>query len=80
MNAPLTVKEKASASFWIALLGFGAVCFGYTAMELMPTAMSPNAVFDEAFNQVRLAQQPRRVARPRCASCGASLHLAAGAG
>ena len=52
MNAPLSVKEKASAGFWLSLLGFGAVCIGYAAYELFPSEMSPNACFDEAFNQV----------------------------
>jgi len=53
MNAPLTVQEKFSATFWIGLLGVGAVCFVFTVRELMPSAMSSNYVMDEAFSQAR---------------------------
>ena len=37
----------------MSALALGTVCFVFTVRELWPTAMSPNAVFDEAFNQVR---------------------------
>jgi mitochondrial import inner membrane translocase subunit TIM21 len=32
---------------------FVRVCFVFTVRELWPTAMSPNAVFDEGFNQAK---------------------------
>jgi len=57
MNAPLSVQEKASAGFWLGLLGIGSVCFVFTVRELWPTAMSPNAVFDQGFNQVKKSEQ-----------------------
>jgi mitochondrial import inner membrane translocase subunit TIM21 len=53
MEAPLTVGEKISSGFWLAAIGLGAVCFVFTLRELWPSSTSPNAVFDEAFNQVR---------------------------
>jgi import inner membrane translocase subunit TIM21 len=53
IEAPLTVGEKISSGFWLGALALGGVCFIFTLRELWPSSTSPNAVFDEAFNQIR---------------------------
>jgi len=53
MEAPLTVGEKISSGFWLGGLALGAVCFVFTVYELWPSQTSPNAVFDQAFSQIR---------------------------
>ncbi|KAL3823571.1 hypothetical protein ACHAXA_002912 [Cyclostephanos tholiformis] len=46
--------------FWSAALAFASVCGYYIVRELMPTKMSPNAVFDGATAIVRNNEEVRR--------------------
>lgn len=53
----LTPGEKVVAGtrlfFWAGALSFASVCAYYIGKELIPTKMSPNAVFDKASNILR---------------------------
>ncbi|KAL3772621.1 hypothetical protein ACHAW5_006519 [Stephanodiscus triporus] len=46
--------------FWSAALAFASVCGYYIVKELLPTKMSPNAVFDGATAMVRGNEEVRR--------------------
>jgi len=55
--APLTVGQKVQVGFnltaWAAGLSLAAVCGYFIIRELLPTKMSPNAIFDRALEVAR---------------------------
>mmetsp|Transcript_35162 Transcript_35162/g.75017 ORF Transcript_35162/g.75017 Transcript_35162/m.75017 type:complete len:290 (+) Transcript_35162:143-1012(+) len=60
----LTPGEKVVAGtrllFWAGALSFASVCAYYIGKELLPTKMSPNAVFDRASAEIRGSEEVRR--------------------
>ena len=46
--------------FWAGALAFASVCGYYIVKELLPTKMSPNAVFDRATSTVRRNEEVKR--------------------
>ena len=60
----LTPGEKVVAGtrlfFWAGALAFASVCGYYIVKELLPTKMSPNAVFDRATSTVRRNEEVKR--------------------
>jgi len=46
--------------FWSGALAFASVCGYYIVKELMPTKMSPNAVFDAATAKIRTNEEVKR--------------------
>lgn len=46
--------------FWAGALAFASVCGYYIVKELLPTKMSPNAVFDRATSTVRQNEEVKR--------------------
>lgn len=57
----LTPGEKLVAgtrlTMWAGIFAFASVCAYYIGKELIPTKMSPNTVFDKAFNVIRENQE-----------------------
>jgi len=64
----LTPGEKVAAGsrmlLWSGILGFACVCAYYVIKELLPTKMSPNSVFDKAFDVVRSNSEVNRLLGP----------------
>ena len=62
---PLTPAQKVGVglnlSAWAAGLGLASVCGYYIFRELMPTKLSPNSVFDKAFEVIRSNSTIERV-------------------
>jgi import inner membrane translocase subunit TIM21 len=46
--------------FWAGALAFASVCGYYIVKELLPTKMSPNAVFDRATSTIRQNEEVKR--------------------
>lgn len=46
--------------FWAGALAFASVCGYYIVKELLPTKMSPNAVFDRATSTIRRNEEVKR--------------------
>jgi import inner membrane translocase subunit TIM21 len=46
--------------FWAGALAFASVCGYYIIKELLPTKMSPNAVFDRATSTIRQNEEVKR--------------------
>ena len=62
---PLTPAQKVGVglnlSAWAAGLGLASVCGYFIFRELMPTKLSPNSVFDKAFEVIRSNSTIERV-------------------
>mmetsp|Transcript_25468 Transcript_25468/g.76488 ORF Transcript_25468/g.76488 Transcript_25468/m.76488 type:complete len:258 (-) Transcript_25468:40-813(-) len=62
---PLTPAQKLGVGMnltaWAAGLSLAAVCGYYIVRELMPSKMSPNSVFDRAFEEVRKDSRIERI-------------------
>ncbi|KAL7537173.1 hypothetical protein ACHAWF_007928 [Thalassiosira exigua] len=60
----LTPGEKVVATTrlaaWLSAFAVASVCFYYIAKELLPTKLSPNAVFDKASAKIRAHPEVRR--------------------
>lgn len=60
----LTPGQKVVAgtrlTMWAGVFAFASVCAYYIGKELMPSKMSPNSVFDKAFDVVRRNDEVKR--------------------
>jgi len=54
-------RAATTGGIWVAIAGLVGVCGFYIAREIMPTSMSPNSVFNAAFEEIR--KKPEVISR-----------------
>jgi len=63
--APLSTAEKVKVGMNLtgiaAMIGLAGVCFYYIMIELFPSRLSPNSIFDKALDQVRADERIARL-------------------